>query len=476
MGSALIQDKHADRHKVDAVYTFVDQTDPKWGEKYATITGKIPDPRRYANHGELEFSIELLIRHCDFLNNIYIVTPTPNKVSKKITNKTNVFLVEDDEILGPESSNPSFKSCTIESYLHNIKGLTEYFFYLCDDYFVGREIKYEQFFEDGKGIAYLRKSPMVADPFHPNYYSYPVGIDIMNANRCIQRKYNRFLSYAHLHQIALVKKECFGLMWDYFKKELRKSIAYPTRSPPYQTVFPIVLVQMIGCLENKMIMRTIIPFMTMFIHVGQNIPSMIRKCANLKPHLFCINNLFTISDIQEFERLKRRYLGSAFKRKKKEKIKEKEEEKQPFAKRNLLKLKTISKSNPLQKFTYSLEDNQSFATEFQSEMSVMNLNHIEKGKKKIDIRLEKEQWTNLKVGQTITYWSRYKKIKVTVKSIKKYNNIQELVNNINVIHVSPTIFSNKRCVAKYEAVLGKAPYLDENYRITKVMAVHFEKC
>jgi hypothetical protein len=125
---------------IDAVYTWVDMNDPKWLEKYRKYTGENPGSHRFKDNGELEFSIQLLKKNCDFIRNIYIITDQqiPNWLIKKRESELesekkwckNIFIVDHLDIMNGKCNLPTFKSNTIESFLHNIKDYQNIFFIL----------------------------------------------------------------------------------------------------------------------------------------------------------------------------------------------------------------------------------------------------------------------------------------------------------------------------------------------------------
>lgn len=144
---------------IDAVYTWVDDSDPAWRAARADArrsTGNDPagdpasdpagDAARYRNHDELRYALRSLWMYGDWVRRIHVVT----------AGHLPAWLVEDDRLrvvrhdeFCPADAVPTFNSHAIESRLHHIDGLAEHFVYFNDDMFVGRAVEPSTFFELG---------------------------------------------------------------------------------------------------------------------------------------------------------------------------------------------------------------------------------------------------------------------------------------------------------------------------------------
>src|SRR5690606_37311940 len=137
---------------VDAVYTWVDSTDPAW--KASRIEwAKRQDPKlnssaneeRYINREELRYSLRSLWLYAPFIRNVYIVTAGHypawlNRYNSKIHVIRHIDIFPDPTVL------PTFNSHAIEACLHRIPGLAERFLYFNDDVFLGREVTITTFY------------------------------------------------------------------------------------------------------------------------------------------------------------------------------------------------------------------------------------------------------------------------------------------------------------------------------------------
>src|SRR5699024_8077629 len=121
---------------IDAVYTWVDGSDPQWLQRKADNTGdsdlepvvRAANDARYASRDELKYSLRSLEMYANWIRHIYIVTdqqipPWLDLSHPKIT------IVDHKEIFADTSVLPVFNSRAIESQLHNIPGLSEHYLY-----------------------------------------------------------------------------------------------------------------------------------------------------------------------------------------------------------------------------------------------------------------------------------------------------------------------------------------------------------
>ncbi len=123
---------------IDMVFTYVDGYDPEFinlKNKYIDNESikYYPDIR---NKGidEIIFSVNSVIKFIPWIRTIFIVTSHNQipPIHKELIQSGKVVIVDDKTIIEPKYL-PTFNSDTIESYLHNIPGLSEIFLYNNDD-------------------------------------------------------------------------------------------------------------------------------------------------------------------------------------------------------------------------------------------------------------------------------------------------------------------------------------------------------
>ena len=155
---------HANRHghhTVDAVYTWVNPTDPDWRRTRRTASGTtfghfgkddLSDARRFNNgvypDAELCASLELLRTNMPWIRHVWIVTMRPQRPTCA---HPGMRVVHHDELGLPLT----FNIFSIETRLQHIPGMSERFVYMNDDFYVMNPMPASAFFAaDGRPIVW----------------------------------------------------------------------------------------------------------------------------------------------------------------------------------------------------------------------------------------------------------------------------------------------------------------------------------
>ncbi|WP_374316782.1 stealth family protein [Aquabacterium sp.] len=142
--------------KVDIVYTWVDSSDPEWKWQKQAAAHEHPElvceagahPARFANNGELLYSLRSIHKFAPWVNRIHIVTNGQRPGWLNVEHPK-INLVAHRDIFYPSDVLPTFSSRAIEARLVNIEGLAERFVYFNDDMFLGRSSSENDFFFRG---------------------------------------------------------------------------------------------------------------------------------------------------------------------------------------------------------------------------------------------------------------------------------------------------------------------------------------
>lgn len=138
--------------KFDIVYTWVDGDEPEYINtlnEYAEIKRDL-NPERYRDgFNILKYSLRSLEAHFNSFNKVYLLTARPQIPDWLNTDHPKIEVVHHDQVI-PERYLPTFNSNVIESFLHNIPGISENFIYLCDDFLFGSDIDISSFYREGK--------------------------------------------------------------------------------------------------------------------------------------------------------------------------------------------------------------------------------------------------------------------------------------------------------------------------------------
>lgn len=309
--------------KIDAVYTYADMSDPVWYEQYKKYMKKEPRTGRHQNHNELEYSIKCLRLYCPFIDRIFIVTAGPIPVWHDPLDKQ-IIIIDQNEILGEECLRPTFKSTSVEAYLHRIPGLSECFMYLNDDYFVGNYLTKEMWFQDNLPVVDVYTSKWDFDV--PDIRSFQNLKPVQNAentqrdsmrtnvhiahlyhtNRCIYRQFNVLPNLTITHQAHLLRRSCMEDAWRIFKRELTECVSM-ARTRTRDEVHMSLLSHFVGALSGRMLLRLGSDSPMQMMSVKLHKQEQIDRCLKSKPHLFCVNHV-NADSAEAFEALMQYHL------------------------------------------------------------------------------------------------------------------------------------------------------------------------
>lgn len=160
---------------VDAVYTWVDGSDPQWQARKAAAlaangwlreaSSLACNDSRYASREELRYSLRSLHCFAPWINHVFLVTD--DQVPEWLdTAHPGLTLVSHRDIFGSTGTLPTFNSQAIESRLHRVPGLSEHFLYLNDDVFFGRPVSPELFFTPGGLTRFFPSAALVDSAPH----------------------------------------------------------------------------------------------------------------------------------------------------------------------------------------------------------------------------------------------------------------------------------------------------------------------
>lgn len=185
----------------DIVYTWVDFTNEKWKQDYNYYYNKINKNTNYkimnrsnTNLCEIKYSLRSIEKYLKIpINKIYIVTNYGSKPSF-LKDNDKIVIIDYTDLLGKIS----FNSQSIESVIHTIPNLNEYFFYFNDDCILNNYIYQNDLInKDGKLIWYSESN------FFINMNSV-INIDIFNLDSGVSssRKYTYDIIFKKCNIVA----------------------------------------------------------------------------------------------------------------------------------------------------------------------------------------------------------------------------------------------------------------------------------
>jgi len=168
--------------KISAVVTYVNDTDDQWKQDrqrcLRALTGQdapsadATHRRRFCGNGEIVICLKSIKKFAPWIDGIYLVVSNRRQIEvhappelKEMVRMKQVVLVEHAEII-PEHLLPTFNSNVIDTYLHRIDGLNEFFIKFDDDIFLGRTVQKSDFLalaQDGRSIMKILLSRKPSD-------------------------------------------------------------------------------------------------------------------------------------------------------------------------------------------------------------------------------------------------------------------------------------------------------------------------
>ena len=191
---------------IDAVYTWVDGTDPGWLErKRAALEQNLGHPMpeaaaddlRFVGHDELRHSLRSLELYAPWIRHVYLVTD--GQRPDWLREDSEWITVVDHRDIAPSGTVlPTFNSQAIEANIHRIDGLSEHFLYFNDDMFLSSPVQPELFFHaNGLASMYLSRAQVApGDPVEGEPAPDAAG---KNARRLVQEVSGRRLSRKLFH-------------------------------------------------------------------------------------------------------------------------------------------------------------------------------------------------------------------------------------------------------------------------------------
>ncbi|MDE2322421.1 MAG: Stealth CR1 domain-containing protein [candidate division NC10 bacterium] len=219
---------------IDLVYLWVDSTDPVWQAKkieaLQAIGGHTPTPfaARFRNHDELKYSLRSVAKHAPFIRNIYLITNQQRPTW--LNSEAGGLCVVDHQDIFPDSSClPCFSSNAIETVMHRIRGLSEFFLYANDDMFFLNDVSTEDFLLGNAKMRVGFKTNLVHIPRDPEHD--PFSEQMVNSCHLMEVELGKFYRpRIHLkHWIRLQPFRKNFYRWNYPNHQIQihsKSIAY----------------------------------------------------------------------------------------------------------------------------------------------------------------------------------------------------------------------------------------------------------
>lgn len=224
---------------IDAVYTWVDGSDPEWLDRKLAALGAFgsgqelnelaANESRYVNRDELRYSLRSLHCYAPWIRHIYLVTDDqlPPWLDP---NHPRLKQVSHREIFGDAGRLPTFNSHAIETRLHRIPGLAEHFLYLNDDVFFGRPLVPQNFFH-GNGLSKFFLSRKQVDTGLPTADDPPVLAAGKNNRALLKQSHGRVFTQKLKHVPHPQRLSSLQELAERFPREFEATARHQFRHP-----------------------------------------------------------------------------------------------------------------------------------------------------------------------------------------------------------------------------------------------------
>jgi hypothetical protein len=213
---------------IDIIYTYVDSTDKKWNELKTYEKNKIFSTEETSHTSlydssleEIRFSLRSIEKYLNVnYRNIYFVTNN-GKLPNFLKKSPRFIPILYSDLLG----NTSYNSFTIETCLHKIKGLSEYYLYFNDDMILMNNLNiHDLITTDGKPIWYSESSLFINAANKMPFFTKIFNLNDGGCNLARQRTYKQLgLNYKPdpiSHSPRMFKKSLVIEFYNKFKSYL----------------------------------------------------------------------------------------------------------------------------------------------------------------------------------------------------------------------------------------------------------------
>lgn len=224
---------------VDAVYMWVDDSDPQWRERReqarleALARGEAVETAslaasRYRDRGELRASLRSLEMYAPWIRQIYLVTDQ-QRPSWLDANSERVKVVDHRDFFAEPDALPCFNSRAIGSQLHRIPGLAEHYLIVNDDVLFNKPVSPYDFFTPEGALKIVQSRSHL--PQLPDALLTTLEHSRTNSAKLIHRDHGqrvtRLFAHVPLAQSRIIGEELMQLYPD----QIRQTMRHRFRSP-----------------------------------------------------------------------------------------------------------------------------------------------------------------------------------------------------------------------------------------------------
>lgn len=295
---------------VDVVFTWVNDRDEKWREKYQEALSQINSPiglyandqARFANHDELYYSVHSVLKFLPWVRKVFIVTdeqvPTwyqDNEQYQKLEFISHHQIIDKKYL-------PTFNSHVIEANLFKIPDLSENFIYFNDDVFVARSLNREHFFASND-IASIFVAEKSLSSMRERGIGTPTLFAASNSGRLLQEKYGISIDMPLVHTYIPLKKSMFELAWQLFPEHIEDFLPNKFRSNNDLNLATFLVPWLMYINGKSVFTREICYYFNIRTNnaLVQYTKLLNKKYHGQQPHSFCANDFNSQKNIPDYQ-------------------------------------------------------------------------------------------------------------------------------------------------------------------------------
>jgi len=219
--------------EIDIVFSWVDGTDKEWQRARAKrmasyVVGEGDDNEaRYRQIDELRYALRSVYLYAPWIRNIYIATDSPRPAW--LAEHPRVHIMRSEDFFQDTSVLPTHNSQAVESQIHHIPGLSEYFLYSNDDMFFGRPVSPDMFFSPGGLTKFIEASTRIGLGENNAYRSGFENAARVN-RRLLHERFGRVTTRHLEHTAAPLRKSVVEELERTFPEDFERTAASRFRS------------------------------------------------------------------------------------------------------------------------------------------------------------------------------------------------------------------------------------------------------
>lgn len=250
---------------IDAVISWVDGYDPAFQDKLKSFCLKMGidqkravEPTRIHQHNEIHYCLHALQKFAPWIRTIYIITnqQIPSSVTAlngtAFGNKIKI-INQNDLLLESNVTTPVFNSLSIEWLMWRIKGLSNQFIYLNDDFFIIRPVTPDDFFRNNRLVLRGewktqsgKKWPFLIKQHIQQWLNLPHSTARTNPHRAWQENSARLAGWSKAfyllpHAPFPLFKKTFDDYVVHEPQRFTQNIQYPFRHPNQISCIPLMV-------------------------------------------------------------------------------------------------------------------------------------------------------------------------------------------------------------------------------------------